>query len=338
MADAAGETVSADRARLWIDDRARTGYDGYEARDLAPPGGGRYVTTSFPIQHNGRLLHRVQAARPTGPVDHEMPLSVRAVGTEGTATLSWPDSLQNRLPDAWAVTLEDTHTGATVDLRAEDYSFALEDGTSIATAGAARFRLRIQSGTLPVELTTFEGTAANDGIQLRWTTASETNNAGFRVLRRVNEAGGTWSRVGTVDGAGTTEKAQSYAFTDEDPPYAADSLSYRLEQMDTDGTAHPSDPVTVRMTASRVALEGTFPNPARERATVRFSVPDDSGDDEVALRLFDVLGRQVRTVAAGAMTGRQERSVDVSGLSPGLYLLQLEVGSTTRTQRMTVVR
>jgi hypothetical protein len=338
LADATGETVSADRARLWIDDRARTGYDGYEARDLAPPAGGRYVTTSFPIQHNGRLVHRVQAARPPGPVDDEMPLSVRAVGTEGTATLSWPDSLQDRLPDAWAVTLEDTHTGATVDLRAEDYSFALERGTSIATAGAARFRLRVQSGTLPVELTSFEGTAGTDGIELRWTTAAETNNAGFRVLRRVNEAGGTWRRVGTVDGAGTTETAQSYQFTDADPPYAADSLSYRLEQMDTDGTAHPSAPVTVRRTAARVTLEGSFPNPARGRATVRFSVPDDRGDEEGTLRLFDVLGRQVRTVAAGAITGRQERSVDVSGLSPGLYLLQLEVGSTTRTQRMTVLR
>jgi len=43
--------------------------------------------------------------------------------------------------------------------------------------------------------------------------------------------GGTWQTVGAVDGAGTTDEPQSYRFTDEEPPYAADSLTYRLKQV-----------------------------------------------------------------------------------------------------------
>jgi hypothetical protein len=42
--------------------------------------------------------------------------------------------------------------------------------------------------------------------------------------------------VGFVDGAGTTSEAQSYRFTDAQVPYEASEVTYRLTQVDTDGT------------------------------------------------------------------------------------------------------
>lgn len=196
---------------------------------------------------------------------------------------------------------------------------------------------------LPVELTTLEATATGDGaVTVRWATASETNNAEFRVMRQATGEGGgakgEWVQVGSRKGAGTTEQPQSYRFTDEELSYEADVLTYRLHQVDTDGTVHASDAVTVERGApDQLELLGTYPNPARTQAAVRLAVPDEAAAEAATLRLYDVMGREVRTVE-DVSGGRHTVSVDVSDLSSGVYVLRLSADGTTRTQRVTVVR
>jgi hypothetical protein len=210
-----------------------------------------------------------------------------------------------------------------------------------ATDGTSGFELfRIgPDDPLPVELAGFDAQVDGDAVRLTWQTASEQNNAGFRVERRVGERErggvGAWTRVGFVDGAGTTSEAQSYRFTDAQVPYEAGAVTYRLTQVDTDGTTHRSGTVTVERGVTEVQLLGTAPNPAGQQATVRYALPEKQ---KVSLRLYDVLGRQVRTVVSGTQEGRQERTLDVSGLSSGVYFLRLTASGQTRTQKVTVVR
>lgn len=109
--------------------------------------------------------------------------------------------------------------------------------------------------------------------------------------------------------------------------------------MDTDGTTALTDPVTiVRTGPARLELLGTYPNPAGQRATVRYGVPEGTDDGAVTMRLYDVLGRQVRTVEASTEAGRYEQPIDVSGLSSGVYVLRLQAGGATETRKLTVVR
>ncbi|MFB6272369.1 MAG: T9SS type A sorting domain-containing protein, partial [Salinibacter sp.] len=192
---------------------------------------------------------------------------------------------------------------------------------------------------LPVELAGFDATVDGDAVRLTWQTVSETGNARFEVQRRVGEGangrGGTWTKVGVVEGNGTTAEARSYRFTDGDLPYEADALTYRLKQVDTDGSAHYSRTITVERGVDKVELLGTYPNPASQQATVRYALP---GQKEVSIRLYDVLGRQVRTVVRGKQSGRQKRRVDVSDLASGVYFLRLRAGGQVQTQKLTVVR
>jgi hypothetical protein len=203
---------------------------------------------------------------------------------------------------------------------------------------------------LPVELTRLAATASSDGVALEWRTASEQNNAGFRIQRRVVDARAPgarrvadgasedWSRVGRVDGSGTTSSPQTYRFTDDTLPAEADTLQYRLAQVDLDGSVNLSDPVTVgRGAPSGVKLMDPYPNPARTRATVSLAVPEQASGD-ATLRLYDVLGRQVRTVDGAVEPGRGTATVDVSGLPSGVYVLRLSADGTTRTRRLTVVK
>jgi predicted outer membrane repeat protein len=220
------------------------------------------------------------------------------------------------------------------------------DGTATVDIGPYEY----DGDTLPVELTALEATASSDGVALEWRTASEQNNAGFRVQRRVVDARAPgarrvadgasedWSRVGRVDGSGTTSSPQTYRFTDDTLPAGADTLQYRLAQVDLDGTVNLSDPVTVgRGGPSGVKLLDPYPNPARTRATVSLAVPEQASGD-ATLRLYDVLGRQVRTVDGAVEPGRSTATVDVSGLPSGVYVLRLAADGTTRTRRLTVVK
>jgi hypothetical protein len=206
-------------------------------------------------------------------------------------------------------------------------------------SGFSEFAVASDTEPLPVEMAGFEATVDGDAVQLSWQTASETGNAEFQVQRRTGESangrGGAWTTVGSVEGAGTTSQAQSYRFTDEDLPYAADALSYRLRQVDTDGSAHLSKTVAVERSVSEVQLLGTYPNPARQQATVRYALPEKQ---KAMIRLYDVLGRRVRTVLNDTQEGRHKQRVNVSGLPSGVYFLRLRSEGTTETQKLTIVR
>lgn len=229
---------------------------------------------------------------------------------------------------------------------ASDDSISFTDGRLFQVNGTQTSTFSVTGGDgylstgptspLPVELATFEATVeGEDRVRLTWRTASETNNAGFQVQRQ-HGASDSWQKVGFVDGNGTTSQPQSYTFADAQMPYSADTLRYRLAQRDLDGTVHYSDPVSIeRGGVNQLTLLGTYPNPVREQATLRYAVPERQ---DVTIHLYDVLGQKVRTVTAGSQEGRLTVRIDVSDLSSGMYMLRLKAGDQVRTQRMTVVR
>jgi len=202
--------------------------------------------------------------------------------------------------------------------------------------GLSEFVLASDSSPLPVEIAGLQVQQTGDRVVLTWVTASETNNAGFQV-QRTTPRRAQWTDLGFVRGTGTTTQRQTYRFADADAPYAADSLIYRLRQVDTDGSETLSERVTFqRSVPETVRLQSTFPNPARTQATVRFALPQRT---DVSLRVYDVLGRRIATLRRGSVeAGRQQMQVDVADFASGVYFLRLKAGDVTRTQKVTVVR
>lgn len=204
--------------------------------------------------------------------------------------------------------------------------------------------LESNGAALPVELTRFSARTDAGAVHLTWTTASERNNAGFRVQRRTAppaaEGESEWTLLGSVEGAGTTSRTQSYRFTDPDPPFAAERLQYRLVQVDVGGATTASDPVVVeRSSPHRARLMPPSPNPARTEATLRLALPERPSATKARLAVFDALGRRVTTRSLNARGGdRRAVRMEVSDWPSGLYFVRLRVGSTTRTERLTVVR
>jgi hypothetical protein len=187
--------------------------------------------------------------------------------------------------------------------------------------------------TIPVELTAFTASTSGESVDLRWSTASETNNAGFDVERSTD--GETFTAIGFEPGVGTTEEAQSYRFVDQEAPFAT-TLFYRLRQVDTDGTFEYSPVVEVEVTPSAVALLPVAPNPVSASARLRYELPEAT---TVRLQVFDLLGRRVATLADGEKpAGRHEVSWQGAGLASGTYFVRLQAGSTAQTQMLRLVR
>jgi len=216
---------------------------------------------------------------------------------------------------------------------------ALYVSASDGKTGVELWRFDQTSAPLPVELATFEGTQTGAStVDLTWTTAAETNNAGFRVQHKAEEddAWSTLSFVESKAGGGTTTEAHTYRFTAENLPVG--THQFRLKQKDLDGTEHVHDPVTVDLQMQEaLRLGGPAPNPVRDKATVSFAVRDDA---EATITLYNTLGQEVRTLYRGIPGAGEGQTVEVSttGLSSGVYVLRLRADGRTETRRLTVVR
>lgn len=189
---------------------------------------------------------------------------------------------------------------------------------------------------VPVELVAFDGIVDAGIVRLAWQTLTETNNAGFEVQRRVDEAG-AWTVLGFVEGAGTTAEPQTYRFADRALPVGAATLTYRLRQVDLDGTAALSPAVEVVVgRAAAFAFHPPFPNPSPDAVTLRYELPQRA---PVRLTLYNLLGQRVATlVDATEPPGRKEVRVDLRRLAAGLYIAVLDTGDTHAVRRIVVVK
>ena len=189
---------------------------------------------------------------------------------------------------------------------------------------------------LPVELTAWTVRADAGHAVLTWTTASETNNAGFRVECRPGAAS-AFQVMAFVEGAGTTTRSRSYRYrTDE--ALTPGTHVFRLVQIDADGTEHPAPEVELVVGgAPTLRLAPPHPNPARQVARLHVQVPRAGPVSVVA---YDVRGRRVATLHDGPLapdTAHPLR-VDVAAWPSGVYFLRARHATGTVTQRLVVAR
>lgn len=175
------------------------------------------------------------------------------------------------------------------------------------------------SGTMiPVELTSFTASTMGNNVLLNWSTATEVNNKGFEVQRKLT--GENFISVGFVEGKGTTTEVQDYMFSDS--RLAVGNYIYRLKQIDFDGTSKFSSEVEVEVgLPAEFSLAQNYPNPFNPTTTINFSLAQDAS---VTLRIFDILGQEVHSFISSEMkAGYHSQVFDASKLSSGIYFYQL---------------
>ena len=93
-----------------------------------------------------------------------------------------------------------------------------------------------KGGILPVGLSSFGAARTETGeVVITWATGSETQNAGFNVLRsRTSQGPFVQINATRIPGAGTTSERQTYTYQDQDAKLLV-SYYYRLEDVSLSG-------------------------------------------------------------------------------------------------------
>jgi len=218
-----------------------------------------------------------------------------------------------------------------------DVSLTQDSAWAVGNDGTI-LTLNIES-IIPVELTSFTAVSQFGKVILNWSTATEINNLGFEIERKIisNEINGDWILVGFREGYGTTTEPREYSFVDDISEIAANSLSYRLKQIDFDGTCEYSDEVLVDNPApSDFALHQNYPNPFNPVTTISYSLPLKS---QVEIVIYNTLGEQVKQLVNGEKeVGTHKVKLNAISLPSGIYFYRLQAGSFVETKKMVLLR
>lgn len=179
---------------------------------------------------------------------------------------------------------------------------------------------------LPVELTQFDA-KLNDKrtVDLTWTTESEMNSDYFVVQRSLDTE--NWEDIASVDAAGNSNSTLHYADVDYSPFIGINY--YRLKQFDFDGAFQYSETRAVDLTASDAI--SVFPNPTADEF---FLQGKDISVKEI--HVFNSIGQEIQV-------NRIKLSDDIlqldgSGLSNGIYTIQVQAPSETFNLRLIKVQ
>ena len=162
---------------------------------------------------------------------------------------------------------------------------------------------------LPVSLVYFEGEALTNAIELRWGTASESNNSHFELERTLD--GENWLSIGTIEGSLNSQEAIEYSFKDPKPFYGLNY--YRIKQVDIDGIFTYSQQIAIEYQPVSFQLS-VFPNPTTDQLILQ--LPADVSHP--TLRLFHSNGQEV--FPPQRLEG-QQMQLSLKELPKGVYIL-----------------
>jgi hypothetical protein len=203
------------------------------------------------------------------------------------------------------------------------------------SSGSFNWRTRIANidYTIPVELVSFEANSIKDEVELSWRTATETNNQGFEIQRMDNT--GEYEQAGYVAGFGTTSEPKSYSFIDS--KLDAGNYTYRLKQIDFDGSFEYSSEVNVEVDLPlQYALEQNYPNPFNPSTNISYSIPEDGF---VKLAVYNLLGEEVATlVNTFQKADRYEINFNASSLSSGVYVYKIQSPNYVASKKLVLMK
>ncbi len=249
--------------------------------------------------------------------------------------IRYTNGSDKNLPFASLQRITFDETGNTVNYRmtnatTQTVTFSELQRMSFAESGAGSL--------LPVELVSFTAESAAKSVELKWKTATETNNYGFEIQRSAvsnQQSDNVWSKIGFVEGNSTTNAPKAYSFTDKT---ANGKISYRLKQIDRDGKFEYSHTVEVSVGSAplKFNLAQNYPNPFNPSTTLAYTIATESF---VTIKVYDIVGREVTSlVNEHKKAGRYEVAFDGSRFSSGVYICKMAAASFTSLIKMIITK
>ncbi len=209
-----------------------------------------------------------------------------------------------------------------------------------------------QDQSLPVELSTFSAEHVYNGVLVKWTTESETDNRGFilehQVVGMFHATPLHWDEISSyathpeLRGQGNSSERHEYSFIDENVE-SGQTLRYRLSDVNAAGEVHVYDilQITLPDAPKETVLEPPFPNPFNPETKINYLLAKAG---LVKIVIYNLLGRKVQTLvdedqSAGSYNVYWHGD-DASGrkTATGTYLIVLKTVEGVRTQKVIMLQ
>jgi Secretion system C-terminal sorting domain/Carbohydrate binding domain len=167
-------------------------------------------------------------------------------------------------------------------------------------------------GVLPVSLLSLNALAKNNTVELKWVTTNEINNAYFEAYR--SKDGVNWEPAGKVNSNGIN--GGTYTLVDMHP--AAGLNYYKLKQVDINSTYKFSNIIKVNLKPGATTDVSIYPNLVNN--VLNYAVQKPAAE-KLTVVLSDITGRRISNSMEYFAAGTTQKTIDVSKLAPGMYLL-----------------
>lgn len=178
------------------------------------------------------------------------------------------------------------------------------------------------TGVLPLKLLSFTAQKQGCTANLAWKTTNEVNVDHFEVEMSDN-GGSSFTKVGSVPQATTSAMEKNYSFT-----YAMQNGKahlFRIKIIDKENGNISYSPIA-RINSGCSSMQdviSVYPSPAKSGITLNVT---DASLYNTKASVIDVNGRlQLNFIVSGTAV-----DVDVSKLSPGMYMIRLDNGTSVR--------
>jgi len=204
--------------------------------------------------------------------------------------------------------------------------------TAVPVATADFFRswtLVDNTSPLPIELLSFSGSCVSGNVALKWSTASETNNAFFSIEKSAD--GITFETLATVNGAGNSSSVINYSYTDYSSPVAGSY--YRLRQTDFNGSTKNSPFIFVPACADPDADINVY-NEGPNTFTVAVHAATAGN---YTIRIYNALGQILTTKSIYIAEGYTKTSIQLENIDKAMYFVNISNGSDNPVTKKIVI-
>ncbi|MEM6804648.1 MAG: SdrD B-like domain-containing protein, partial [Bacteroidota bacterium] len=195
--------------------------------------------------------------------------------------------------------------------------------TFIITPNPGTENTHIDAGILntlnfPVEWLEFEAKQSGSDALLHWSTATELNSASFEIERSID--GVFFEPIGSTLAAGTSLKEQAYTYVDKGVrSLGYNKLSYRIRQMDIDGSFEYSKVLELILTEENSFDMHIYPNPTSDILNVSWT-----GSEGIQhLEIRNAMGQLVYKEDLKKVAGIHSQQLQIDSWTPGNYFIQI---------------
>lgn len=173
---------------------------------------------------------------------------------------------------------------------------------------------------VPVLYKSMQARAKDCSAIIDWATTEEINSARFEV-ELIDLSGNKIRTAAVVSAAGYSSTERRYSIT---IPGLSGMNYFRIKQIDLDNQYTYSDVLPVKVSCGqRAEVLIVYPNPVRAGGILRITLESLTAEENAALVITDVLGRQYLRQSVAVRNGANDYSIPLANIAPGIYMVQL---------------